>query len=161
MPEGILQTLQEIIEREIPMCAEMGMQLVSYDAGGLSIRAPLDPNRNHQFSAFAGSLNALCTMTGWATVYLLMRRYELHGNIVIRRSGIKYLRPVVADQIVARCDPPGEQEKEHFLEMLREKGQSKLDLDAEILRDGEKAVSFHGSYVVLDGDGEWDLNRIA
>ena len=37
------------------------------------MRLPLDPNRNHQQTAFAGSLNALCTIAGWGSVYLLLR----------------------------------------------------------------------------------------
>ena len=37
------------------------------------MRLPLDRNRNHQQTAFAGSLNALCTITGWGSVYLLLR----------------------------------------------------------------------------------------
>ena len=32
------------------------------------MRLPLGPNRNHQQTAFAGSLNALCTIAGWGTV---------------------------------------------------------------------------------------------
>jgi hypothetical protein len=41
-------------------------------------------------------------------------------------------------------------ELEFFLEMLKSKGQAKLDLRAEVFAEAELAVSFHGSYVVWD-----------
>ncbi len=40
------------------------------------MRLPLGPNRNHQQTAFAGSLNALCTIAGWGTVLLLLKELE-------------------------------------------------------------------------------------
>ena len=156
MPEEILKNLQETIDSEIPMCAKMGMRVQSFGEQGLTIQAPLDPNRNHQYTAFAGSLNALCTMSGWAMVYLILHQHALRGNIVIRRSAIKYLQPVESADIVARCRTPSEKDKEHFLDMLREKGQSKIDLRAEIEQGSETVVSFHGSYVVLDGKSSAD-----
>jgi len=50
---------------------------------------------------------------------------------------------------VATCTGVAEAERAHFVEMLREKGQAKLDLRAEIMCGGQTAVSFHGSYVML------------
>jgi len=151
MTQSLLDELQATIEREIPVCAKMGFRVASLDERGLSFTAPLELNRNHQLTGFAGSLNALCTVTGWGMVFLLTRQHQLAGDIVIRRSAIKYLRPVDCPQIVATCACIGEAERAHFVEMLAEKGQAKLDLRAEILCHGEPAVSFHGSYVVLEG----------
>ncbi len=108
---------------------------------------PLEHNRNHQQTAFAGSLNALCTIAGWGTVYLLLRRLDHEGAIVIRRSTIKYHRPVVSSAIVARCLPIDPLAEQHFAEMYLEKGQAKLDLLVEIPGDDQPAVAFTGSYV--------------
>ena len=108
---------------------------------------PLELNRNHQQTAFAGSLNALCTIAGWGTVYLLLRRLSTEGNIVIRRSSIKYHRPVSSSAIVARCLPIEALAEQHFAEMYLDKGQAKLDLAVEIPGDDRAAVSFSGSYV--------------
>ena len=57
------------------------------------MRLPLGPNRNHQQTAFAGSLNALCTIAGWGTVFLLLKELDRRGNIVIRRSSISIRSP--------------------------------------------------------------------
>ncbi len=151
MPERLLEELQSTIEREIPMCGHMGVHVHSYSERGLTLRAPLERNINHQGTAFAGSLNALCTMAGWASVFMLTRRNGLAGDIVIRRSAIKYLRPVDSAEIFANCAAVADVDRDFFLEMLQKKGQAKLDLRVEILTDLGVAVSFTGSYVVVDG----------
>ena len=128
----------------------MGIRPVSWDGKQLVMQMPLAENRNHQSSAFAGSLNALCTVVGWGTVFLLLERERLAGNIVIRRSNIRYLRPVRSPQISATglLIPPDDEA--YFLELLRSKGRSKIEVAAQIVDDLGALVSFTGSYVVQD-----------
>jgi thioesterase domain-containing protein len=149
-----LAELQATLEREIPMCRQMGIAVHGSGADGLVMRLPLAPNRNHQQTAFAGSLNALCTVAGWGSVYLLLRELGRGGSIVIRRSTIKYHQPVTAAEILARCHPGSAEARQYFLEMLDDKGQAKLDLSVEIAGVGGPAVSFSGSYVVLPLDAD-------
>jgi thioesterase domain-containing protein len=148
-PPAILSELQAILEREIPMCAQMGIKVHNGGTDGLVMRLPLAPNRNHQQTAFAGSLNALCTIAGWGSVYLLLRELGRDGNIVIRRSSIRYQEPVSSSEIYARCQPVSPEARQYFLEMLGDKGQAKLDLTVEVAGSDGPAVSFSGSYVVL------------
>lgn len=145
----LLGELQSTLEREIPMCSQMGIRVHKGDAEGLVMRLPLGPNRNHKQTAFAGSLNALCTITGWGSVYLLLRELGRTGSIVIRRSTIKYHEPVTSAEIYARCPPVAPVARQYFLEMLDDKGQAKLDLTVVISGGSGPAVSFTGSYVVL------------
>jgi thioesterase domain-containing protein len=144
-----LDELQATLEREIPMSAQMGIRVHDAGPGGLVMRLPLAPNRNHQRTAFAGSLNALCTIAGWGSVYLLLRELGRGGSIVIRRSSIKYQEPVNSSEIYARCLPVTAEAKQYFLEMLDDKGQAKLDLIVEVPGADGAAVTFTGSYVVL------------
>jgi thioesterase domain-containing protein len=146
---SVLSELQGVLEREIPMCAQMGINVHNGGADGLVMRLPLKPNRNHQQTAFAGSLNALCTIAGWGSVFLLLRELGRDGNIVIRRSTIRYQEPVASSEIYARCQPVTAEARQYFLEMLGDKGQAKLDLTVEIAGSDGPAVSFSGSYVVL------------
>ena len=148
VPADHLSDLQHVLENEIPMCAQMNMQVAGHTAEGLAVSMPLEVNRNHQQTAFAGSLNALCTIAGWGTVYLLLRRLEQQGSIVIRRSTIKYHVPVTSSLVVARCHPVEPVASDYFAEMYEEKGQAKLDLVIEISGEGRTAVTFSGSYVV-------------
>ena len=148
-PSPTLAELQGKLDREIPMCAQMGIRVQANGADGLVMQLPLDPNRNHQQTAFAGSLNAVCTIAGWGSVYLLLRELAREGNIVIRRSSIRYHAPVTWSEIFARCQPISAEARQFFLEMLDDKGQAKLDLAVEIAGAAGPAVSFSGSYVVV------------
>src|SRR5918994_7189211 len=105
MHAAALLELQQTLQREMPICTPMGIRPVSWDGRELAMEMPLAPNRNHQYSAFAGSLNALCTIVGWGTVFLMLHHESLAGNIVIRRSQIRYLRPVRSEEIVAHGLP--------------------------------------------------------
>jgi thioesterase domain-containing protein len=146
---GLIE-LERTLHREMPITVPMGIRAVAWQDRRLSMQMPLAANRNHQYSAFAGSLNALCTIVGWGTVFLLLHELGRKGNIVIRRGHIRYLRPVRDELIIARglpLDPTGEA---FFFELLESKGRSKIDVSAEIA-DAEGALaSFTGSYVVQD-----------
>jgi thioesterase domain-containing protein len=145
----LLAELQATLEREIPMCAQMGIGVHHGSVDGLVMRLPLERNRNHQQTAFAGSLNALCTIAGWGYVYLLLKELDRPGSIVIRRSSIRYQEPVSSSEIYARCLPITAEARQYFLEMLDDKGQAKLELSVEVGGQLGPAVSFNGSYVVL------------
>ena len=148
MNDDGLSELERTLHREMPISVPMGMRAIDWQDRRLSMQMPLAANRNHQYSAFAGSLNALCTVVGWGTVFLLLREEGVAGNIVIRRGSIRYLRPVRSPEIVARglpLDPVGE---EFFFELLRNKGRSKIDVAAEIADADGPLVTFTGSYVV-------------
>jgi thioesterase domain-containing protein len=150
MADSRLDDLQATLHREIPICAQMGIAVESYEGGQLTLRMPLSPNRNHKRTAFAGSLNALCTVAGWGLVYLLSRERQEFGDIVIRRSSIKYLQPVDRDVVTATTEALDHSLIDYFAEMLVEKGQAKLDLHVEVPGIEGPAVSFTGSYVVLE-----------
>ncbi len=148
MDDPTLEVLQQTLRREMPIVVAMGIEVVSWDNEQLAMRMPLEPNRNHQYSAFAGSLNALCTLVGWGTVYMLLQSQSLTGNIVIRRGKIRYLRPVRSPEFLAvglPIDPP---ESDYFFELLHSKGKSKIDLAVEIADEQGPYVRFQGSYVV-------------
>ncbi len=150
MDEDLLLSLGATLGREMPITRAMEVETGSWDGERLTMKMPLEPNRNHQYSAFAGSLNTLCTIVGWGTVFMLLAQKGVSGNVVIRRSSIRYLRPVRTSEIVARGQSIDAEELEFFYELLKSKGKSKLDLAVEISDEHGPYVSFQGSYVVQD-----------
>ena len=146
----MLDELQQTLLHEMPITESMGIQVVSYSDGQLAMRMPLEPNRNHQYSAFAGSLNALCTVVGWGSIYLLLQQKNQTGNIVIRRGKIRYLRPVFTPEFVATAKSIPAEQLQYFYELLESKGKSKLDITVEISDQQGPYVNFTGSYVVQD-----------
>lgn len=147
-----LANLQRVIDVEIPICQQMGVRVEGIVDDALLMSCPLERNRNHQATAFAGSLNALCTIAGWGLTYLETESFDPSAVIVIHRSSIKYHRPVDSAQIVARCLIATDDDRRHYQEMFAEKGQAKLNLRVEIdhppLGDGPR-VSFQGAYVAM------------
>jgi thioesterase domain-containing protein len=150
MTDPLLDRLQQTLHREMPISAAMGIEVHRWQDGRLAMKMPLEPNRNHQFSAFAGSLNALCTIVGWGTVFLLLESQGLSGNIVIRRSNVRYLRPVRASEFVAMSLSIDSQSLEYFYELHRSKGMTKVDVSVEISDDEGPYVTFTGAYVVQE-----------
>lgn len=147
MEEQLLADLGETLEREMPISRAMAIEPVSWMDGKLAMQMPLEPNRNHQYSAFAGSLSALCTVVGWGTVFLLLKTRGLNSNTVIRRGNIRYLRPICSPNIVAKGLPIDADELAYFYELLQSKGKSKIDIAVEIADDQGPYVTFKGSYV--------------
>ena len=142
--------LEQLLRAEIPISAQMEVAVERLSSAGLWLSMPLTPNRNPHQTAFAGSLNSLCTLAGWAATHLLVEQLGATGSTVIRRSSIKYHQPVESPKVVAHCHPPRDADWRHFHEMLADKGQAKLDHVVEVAGTNPErpAVLFAGSYVV-------------
>ncbi len=142
-----IQDLEATLHHEIPITQSLGLTVESYDGQILRLKAPLEPNINHKDTAFAGSLNALLTLSGWGLVWLILKEAGIGAKIVIQDSRVKYLQPVATD-FVATCRKPESAQIGRFENMLRIKGKARLELSAEI-QDGDRlAVTFQGRYVV-------------
>lgn len=146
--ENLAQALQETLKHEIPLTQHLELQVSSYDEDGLTLRAPLAPNINHKRTAFAGSLNAVVTLTGWGLLWLLLQELGISARVVIQDSSCKYLLPVNAD-FSAFCPKPGAEQIAKMAVALRKRGRARIELNVEVRNDAGVAVSFTGRYVML------------
>ncbi|HET9980916.1 MAG TPA: thioesterase domain-containing protein [Ktedonobacterales bacterium] len=154
MTHELARELEAVLHHEIPLSRQMGLTVDRYDGERLSLAAPLAPNINHKATAFAGSLTALATLTGWGATWLLLRERDMGGVIVIQESTTRYLLPVSGD-FVATCRLPSSRVAERFLAGLRRRGKARLPLNVEILDSaGRVAVAFSGHYVAFAQIGE-------
>lgn len=142
-----LDRLQTTLYDEIPLSVALGLRVVSYIDGCVTLDAPLAPNINHKDTVFAGSLNAVATLAGWSLLWLLLDEAALTGKIVIQDSTIEYRHPVAAD-FAARCCLPTPAQLQRFLLTLRKRQRARLLLDVEIVQHAAVAVRFSGRYVV-------------
>lgn len=143
-----LDALRRVLAAELPVTQHLGIVVESENEHGLVLGLPLGPNRNHQGGIFAGSLNAAATLTGWAVLWLALRRTDLEAVVVIQDSTIQYLRPV-AEDCQARCDWPDANALERFLETLKRHHRARLSLVVEVVAAGRLVASFAGRYVAL------------
>ncbi|HWR88210.1 MAG TPA: YiiD C-terminal domain-containing protein [Acidiferrobacterales bacterium] len=143
-----LRELERTLHAEIPLTRAMCVRVAHFDATGLTLRAPLEPNINHKCTAFGGSLATLATLAGWGLLQLLLREQQ-PVTVVIQESSVQYLRPV-AEDMQATCSMPQAGELEKFLRSLARKGMARIELEVLIPAGGETAVKFRGRFVALD-----------
>jgi thioesterase domain-containing protein len=131
--------------REIPIVAAMGMAVEGYDGEALTVRAPLQPNRNIHGTTFAGSLYSACVLTGWGRIWLALRERGQTAVIYAADSTIQYRKGVAGD-FVCRCAL----DRVAFaaLDQFTVVGRASLELPCTIESGTKLAVSFTGRYVV-------------
>ena len=132
--------------REIPIVEAMGAAVDSYDGRALTVRTPMQPNRNVHGTTFAGSLYSVCVLTGWGAVWLALRERGLDGTIYAAESAVQY-RKAVAGDFLCRCVTEVET-LDAGIEELKVAGRASFDLACTIDHDGKRAVAFTGRYVV-------------
>jgi thioesterase domain-containing protein len=142
----LLQTLQTTLYDDIPLTNAMGLTVLSYDGTSLVLQAPLAPNINHKNTAFAGSLNAVLTLTGWGLLWLLLKELDLAGKIVIQDSTVNYLLPVTQD-FSSTCLKPAPDQLARFEKTLRQHHRARLELEVNLIEQERLAVSLKGRYV--------------
>lgn len=138
--------LQRVLRHEIPLTESMGLAVARYEAGCLTLHAPLAANINHKDTAFAGSLNALATLAGWGIVWLMLREAGEEAVIVIQESAIHYRAPV-RTELVATCRLPDAHTCERFVATLRTRHKARLALSVTIGPGDRPAVEFRGRYI--------------
>lgn len=138
--------LQAYMLAHIPLVAQMQVKVVSVDAAGLMLTAPLAPNINHEKSAFGGSLASLMTLACWGWLWLQLEQ-ETGLHIVVKEARLNYLKPVTTD-LDARCTPPAPEELRKFQDMLARRSKARIELKAEVLQNGAVAASYSGSFAV-------------
>ena len=145
-PLELTAELQATWHRDIPATAAMAIEVTAYDGQTLTVRAPLEPNRNVHGTAFAGSLFSVCVLTGWGATWLALRERGLAGSIVVADSQIRY-RKAVSGDIACRCTPDPQSLDAAFAGFATS-GRASLLLSCTIDAGDKLAVAFEGTYVV-------------
>jgi thioesterase domain-containing protein len=149
-----IRALRAKLQTEMPVTQHLGIRVIGQPDGQLVLGAPLAGNTNHTGTAFAGSLNALATLTGWATVWLLLQSHGLRGHVVIQDSTARYLHPVTSD-FQARATAPDTKAVTRLLETVRRRGRGRIEIEVTVADVDGKAVAFRGRYVAaVDRGGD-------
>ncbi|CAA0088708.1 Uncharacterised protein [Zhongshania aliphaticivorans] len=142
------QALNDFIAAYLPTAQHMQISVENYDGQTLRLHAPLAPSINDKLTAFGGSIYVVAVMACWGMVYMRCVDYGLDPDIVVAEAAIEYLKPVTGD-IVASSLPADEKNWEHFFQRFEERGKAKIDLQSEIIVNGEVAVRFKGLYAIV------------
>lgn len=136
----MLKELTTRIQSDITLSQAMGVEVLSLDSSHVKLFAPLAQNKNHQGTAFGGSINALATLACWSVVTLTAEELKVKMDYtVIQDSSIKYLKPITGD-FTAEARWASDRERTEFLETLRKKGLARAKLTAPVLIHGSNEV---------------------
>jgi len=141
------QHLQQVLENEIPLTTAIGVTVDKVTNSDIILIAPLENNINHKCTAFGGSLYSIAVLAGWSLIYTRLKTLELQAHIVIQKSNIQYLNPVVLD-IKAMCSIDSEEIFNNFLLTFKKKSIARIKLKVEIPGNDEPDVIFTGQYVI-------------
>ncbi|MGA7828612.1 MAG: thioesterase domain-containing protein [Geobacteraceae bacterium] len=147
--EALLNHLEETLHSRIPITRTMGIRVLRYDGTSLVLGAPLEANVNDKGTAFGGSLYSLLVLAGWGLIHLKLREEGICGDIMIHESSVSFSQPITDDWEV-QCTLPGPATYGRFIERLLNRGRARLYLEPQITIGGHVAVSFRGSYAVVE-----------
>ncbi len=141
------EALGAVLRDAMPVAGRLGVEVVDYRDGRLTLRAPLALNLNDKGTAFAGSLAMVATLAGWSLVWLLLRERGIAGDIVLQDSSVKYLRPVTSD-FAAEASHPDDDTLRALYRTIERRGKGRLKLTISLSDlEGIKVV-FTGRYVI-------------
>ncbi len=139
--------LHAYLAEAIPLYRAMEATVADADTGSVALVAPLAPNTNHQSTAFGGSVASLATLACWGWLWVLLRDAGIDARLVVARSEIDYLKPVLT-ALNARCNAPASATTRVFLDGLARKGRARIELEAVVTDDaGVVCARFTGRFV--------------
>ena len=141
--------LESVWSDWMPITGALGITVAELDDHRLSLRMPLDPNRNYQGTVFGGSMAALATLAGWSAVWLMMERDGISATLLVQDSSIRYLHPARSD-VMAEVEHPAGTAWQEAVQTHRRHGRARLEVQV-MVRDaaGAKVAEFSGRYVLV------------
>ncbi|MBN2012185.1 thioesterase domain-containing protein [candidate division KSB1 bacterium] len=143
----IRKTAQDYLYTHIPITQHLQVTVDAYDGKSIRLSAPLAANINHRDSVFGGSLSSVAILAGWTIIHLTLLEENLSARLVIQKSSMDFLSPVVTD-FYTECALPDDTWP-RFLAMLRKKGKARITLQSTVYADGNKVGVQEGIYVAV------------
>ncbi|HTB22883.1 MAG TPA: YiiD C-terminal domain-containing protein [bacterium] len=141
------QELQAALEKHIPLTLALGLEVAEASPRLVRLSFPLGPNRNHQHTAFGGSLYAAVVLAGWGLLWCALNSEGADADVIIAASRERFVKPVGA-AFSAECRAP-QDALAGALRTLRRRGMARVDLESGILCGGEACTLFYGTYGLL------------
>lgn len=137
-----MSDIQRVIEKEIPIVKEMGVQFEKFADDHCVITVPLEPNHNHKGTAFGGSLYSVSAAACYGLLYSLQRQFDLNNSdLLIMNGSMKYVKPVTGNFKVKSSIK--KEDWKILVEDLPRKGFGKIDISAIVFIDSEETPLCH------------------
>jgi thioesterase domain-containing protein len=145
--------LEHYLHQHIPISAPMGITVVESTPAAIRLRAALAPNLNHRSTAFGGSVAAVGILSGWSLLRVNLGAIEPLPHIVIQRTRVEYLDPILAD-FDALSLRPTDEKWDRFLRSLTRRGKARLDIETEIFAGDQRVGHLSSEFVALRAGAE-------
>ncbi|MFO8058484.1 MAG: YiiD C-terminal domain-containing protein [bacterium] len=144
-----MEKLKELFKSGIPFAARAGIEAARMEKDGITLKMPLDPNRNHIGTMYAGALFTLAEMMGGAVA---MVYFMEHGLVpIVKGLNIKFVKPAKTD--ITTTWHMENDEVEHVVADCKEHGKSEYTINLELEdKDGVVVAVSEGFYQVR---GSW------
>ena len=140
------QKIEEYLKKHIPFSNSLDFEVLAYDEQTIRMKAPLQPNLNHQLTAFGGSVCTLAILASWTLLNFAMREVITPSQLVIQGSDMKFLKPI-RSEFEAISSLPSSQKYYYFLESIQKHKKGRITLQAEVRAEGILAATHQGTYV--------------
>ena len=145
---GNTSEVEHYLHEHIPLSQHMQVHVVSCDASGVRLTAPLLPNINHRHTMFGGSASALAILAGWTWLHTQLKGVTEGNRLVIQSNTMHYLEPI-EDELLASCAVPPDNEWQRFVKTLQRRSMARLTLSVELSSQGKRVGTFEGVYVAM------------
>jgi len=139
------------LHRHIPLSAAMAVEVQELNDRRIRLFVPLKPNLNHRETAFGGSLSAAAILASWTVIHSRLDAEGISCRLVIQRSETDYRKPVETDFVVT-AELPDKDTWSRFVETLRRRGKSRLDLTAFAGDGADPSVVHQGRFVAITSE---------
>jgi thioesterase domain-containing protein len=140
--------VEAYLHQHIPISVAMEVSVLTCDATGATLAAPLAPNINHRATVFGGSASAVAILAAWTWLHFRLREAGQPSRLVIQGNTMDYLAPI-AGNFESHCAAPPSEIVEKFLRTLSRHGKARIAVAAELTCDGKKVATFRGDYVAV------------
>jgi thioesterase domain-containing protein len=140
--------VERYLHEHIPLSQHMQVRVISCDASGVKLTAPLLPNINHRHTMFGGSASALAILAAWTWLHTQLKDVVEGNRLVIQSNTMHYLQPIETE-LQAFCAAPDDNEWQRFVQTLRRRSMARLSLGVELSSQGKEVGQFEGVYVAM------------
>lgn len=140
--------LEEYLHLHIPLTAKMSVEVESVTTHEVVLLARLQPNLNHERTAFGGSISALAMLAGWAVLRQRFRQSDPVPTLVVQKSETRFDRPIT-DDFRAYVTNLDEERWEDFESFLKRYGKARIELDSVVESRGLVCARQSGRFVAL------------
>lgn len=140
--------LEAYLADHIPLSVALGIQVEACGPDEVVLRLPLAPNRNHQGTAFGGSLAAGTIGAAWCLTVLRLAAEGIDARVVIQREEMEFVAPVDGDFTV-RAWSPAPDAWEAFRTTLARRRRARIRVEAVAERDGRVGARLAGWFVAF------------